>query len=59
MRENLITKKEAAARLGVSVRTFERLVRQGKLRIICISIRCIRVAPQEIDRFIKQREGGL
>jgi excisionase family DNA binding protein len=58
MRENLITKKDAATLLKVSVKTIERRIKEGKIRTIKLSPRCIRIAPAELDKFIRNSGGA-
>ena len=58
MRENLLTKRDAASRLNVSVRTVERRIREGKLKAIRLSARCVRISPNELDKFIRNRGGA-
>jgi excisionase family DNA binding protein len=57
MREKLLTKRDAAERLNVSVKTIERRIMEGKLRAIKLSLRCVRIAPGELDKFINNRGG--
>jgi excisionase family DNA binding protein len=58
MREKLLTKKEVATNLGVSLKTVDRRIMEGKLRAINLSPRCVRIAPSELDKFINNRGGA-
>lgn len=51
----LLGAKAAAAQLGISERTFWSLVSGGRLRVVRISARCVRVRPEDIAEFIRQR----
>ena len=48
----LLTLDEVAARLRVSRRTVERLVRAGRIRALRISERRIAVEAREVDAFV-------
>lgn len=58
MRENLLTKRDVATILNVSVRTVERYVSEAKLQPVKLSARCIRFTPAEVDKFIRNRGGA-
>ena len=45
----LLTKKDAADRLGVCVKTIEGHIRRGTLRKIVLSPRCVRVCPDSLE----------
>jgi excisionase family DNA binding protein len=49
----LLTKKEAADRLRVSVRSLDRLRSQGQLRTVQVR-GAVRITESEIERFITQ-----
>ncbi len=58
MSETLLTKKEAAERLRVSVRTIDRLRAREELRFVTVG-RQVRFRAADLDTFItKQSEGG-
>lgn len=48
----LITLVDVAERLNVSLRSVQRLVRQGRIRVIRIG-RLVRVQTADVDRFIR------
>jgi excisionase family DNA binding protein len=49
--EPLLSKRDAAAIGGVTVRTIERIIARGELRILRFGRR-IRIAPSELARYI-------
>ena len=49
--------KEAARHLGVSVRTFYRVVSDGHLHIVRVR-GCACIAADELDRYMNQLVGG-
>lgn len=52
----LLTRKQAAARMGVSIRTIERMDRVGNgPGFVRISERAVRYDPAAVDRFIADR----
>ena len=51
----LLTVAEASKRLGVSERTFRTWAAAGRIALVRLSPRCIRVQPEELDRFIVER----
>ena len=53
-RRVLLTKREAAASMGMSVRSFERHV-QPHVRVVTLG-QLIQVRPAELERFVKDRE---
>jgi excisionase family DNA binding protein len=53
----LWTVKEAAAALGVSVRTIWRLVSTAQLEVVRIGRRCVRIPAASVDALI-QRGGA-
>lgn len=58
MSERLLTKRDAAERLKVSVRTIDRLRAKDELRFVTVG-RQVRFRPVDLDSFItKQVEGG-
>ena len=50
----LLTRKQAAARLGISVRKLDALEEAGDLRAIRIG-RSVRYHPDTLERFIRRR----
>ena len=48
----LITLVDVSGRLNVSLRSVQRLVRQGRIRVIRIG-RLVRVQAADVDRFIR------
>ncbi len=55
MSTTLLTKRQAANRLGVSSRTVEKWQQEGKLSFIKISATCVRFREEDIERFIAER----
>ena len=52
---NLLTRKEAAARLGISLRHIDTQIAKGDLP--CINIgRSVRLRPSTLELFVKSRE---
>lgn len=51
----LIKRKDAAVKLGISTRTFDRLIGEGTFRAIRVGRRSIRVNQAELDDFINLR----
>ena len=50
---------QAAERLGISGRSFQRLVKAKKIRRIFVGMRSVRFCPNEIECYINSRtEGG-
>ena len=54
----LITKKDAAQRLGLCVRMIEKLVAAGRLRCVKISRRAVRFRPCDLDAFAEDNVVG-
>lgn len=54
-RDSLITKKEAAARLAISIRTLDRLVAQGLIEKVFVG-RSVRIREKVIAAIV---EGGV
>jgi excisionase family DNA binding protein len=52
----LITKREAAEQLGVSVRTVERLAASGRLPLVHIE-RLARFRPTDVEAFVQSLAG--
>lgn len=53
----LLTRDEAADRLGISVRKLDALEEAGKIQAIRIG-RSVRYHPKVLDRFVRRRAGG-
>ena len=51
----LLNRQEAAAALGISVKTLDTLTQSGRLRAIQMSERLVRYWPQDLDAFVKGR----
>ena len=51
-----LTLNQAAAELTVSRRTVERLVREGRIRVVYISPGCPRVTHKELDAYMASIE---
>ena len=54
--DELLPLKEVAKRLGVSVETVRRYIKQKKLAAVRLTNTNLRVRKSELDRFIKERE---
>ena len=52
-RDSLITKKEAAARLAISIRTLDRLVAQGLIEKVFVG-RSVRIREKEIAAIVER-----
>lgn len=55
----LLTAREAADRLAVSLRTLRTIISQGALPVVRVGARGLRVHPEDLDRFIEDRRGVL
>ena len=53
--ENLISKREAAERLGVSIRTLENLMAARALSFVRVAKRRIGFRPADVEQFIEAR----
>ena len=49
----LLTYKEAAAYLAISYNTLRRLIKDGKISCIRLGPKTVRVAKDDLDRFIR------
>ena len=49
----LLNRQEAAAALGISVKSLDALTRSGRLRTIHMTDRLVRYWPQDLDTFVK------
>jgi excisionase family DNA binding protein len=58
MSETLLTKKDAAERLKVSVRTIDRLRAREELRFVTVG-RQVRFRMADLDTFITKQTQGL
>lgn len=54
MTDRLITVKEAASRLSVSVRTIQRLIAAGKLPCLEVGPKTRRISEADLDSFIQK-----
>ena len=52
-KEQLLTVKEAAARLGVSLRTLEDWIYDHKIEVVKLGRRCVRIKESTIDQLIE------
>ncbi|MCK6460276.1 MAG: helix-turn-helix domain-containing protein [Planctomycetes bacterium] len=55
----LLTAREAADRLAVSLRTLRTIIGQGELPVVRVGIRGLRIHPEDLHRFIEERRGVL
>ncbi|KAA8884264.1 helix-turn-helix domain-containing protein [Nocardia colli] len=51
--QQLITMREAARQLGLSVRTLERLISTGDLKAYKVGARSVRVDPQDLSGLVR------
>ena len=51
----LLNRQEAAAALGISVKTLDTLTQSGRLRAIQMTDRLVRYWPQDLGAFVKGR----
>jgi hypothetical protein len=51
----LLNRQEAAAQLGVSVKTLDAITRSGQLRALRMSKRVVRYWPQDLEAFVTGR----
>ena len=58
MRNELLTKKDAAAELSVSVRTLERLIASGQVIVTRVE-RSTRVRRADLDDYIARQRGSF
>ena len=52
----LLTRKEAAITLGVSLRTVDELISTGDLPVVRLAKKCVRIRPSALDYLIEARE---
>ena len=50
------TRKEAAVALGVSLMTLVRQIDEGRIKVLRLSPRCIRIRKTEIEAFLTSLE---
>ncbi|WP_280411801.1 helix-turn-helix transcriptional regulator [Nocardia asiatica] len=55
----LITLREAAAQLTLSVRTLERLISAGDLQAYKVGARSVRVDPDDLARLVRPLNRGV
>lgn len=51
----LLNRQEAAAALGISVKSLDALTRSGRLRTIHMTDRIVRYWPQDLESFVTGR----
>lgn len=51
----LITKQEASARLAISVRTLEGIIKRGNLAVYRIGPKCVRIDEEDLDAYVEAR----
>jgi len=56
MTQILMTPKEAARRYAISASTLRRWAREGRLRCVRMSERCIRFRVSDLERFFEDHE---
>ena len=52
---SLITKQEASARLAISVRMLEGLIRRGQLPAYRIGPKCVRIDEDDLSAYVEAR----
>jgi excisionase family DNA binding protein len=55
----LLTAREAADRLAVSLRTLRTIISEGALAVVRVGARGLRVHPEDLDRFVEERRGAI
>jgi excisionase family DNA binding protein len=45
---------EAARRVGCSRRFLEKQIAAGRLKIICLSPRCVRIRPEDLAKYLER-----
>jgi len=55
----LLTAREAADRLAVSLRTLRTIISEGALSVVRVGARGLRIHPEDLHRFIEERRGVL
>lgn len=53
VRVQLMTRREAAAALGVSMPTVHRLINDGKLRRVQVSANCVRIDAESVNAILE------
>lgn len=51
----LLSKKEAAKVLGMCVRNVELAIAKKALSVVRFGMRCVRIRPEDLNRFIESR----
>jgi excisionase family DNA binding protein len=54
----LLTRREVAEALGVSVQTVARLIRRGELETVRVGERFIRIPAESLERYLQAHEKG-
>ena len=57
MNEKILTTKQAREQLTIGISTFWKLVNEGKLNVIKLSVKKTGVLQSEIDRYIQSLKG--
>jgi excisionase family DNA binding protein len=57
--QRLITVREVAGRLGVSVRKTWRLIAEGQLKTVRVGARGTRILDSDVDFFIERLRSGV
>lgn len=53
--DRFLTLRQVAERLNVSIRYVRTLRQSGALKVVRLSPRCLRVRPEDLNRFIEER----
>ena len=56
--DRLLTLRQVAERLNVSLRYVRGLRQSGALPVVPLSPRCLRVRPGDLDRLVEERMAG-
>ena len=56
--DHLLTLRQVAERLSVSLRYVRTLRQSGALPVVPLSPRCLRVRPGDLDRLVEERMAG-
>jgi excisionase family DNA binding protein len=58
LREPLLTRREVAEVLGVSVQTVARLIERGELETMRVGERFVRIPAESLEQYLQAQEKG-